>query len=107
MNQMNRTGTAASCQQSAGEVAHGVPHGQEAYGEDGDEDNDHVEGMDADGIGIDNERPFALSQSDDSELLLNPAKQQSHHYADDGADERDETALEQEYLRYLAVAGPL
>ena len=59
------------CQQSAGEVAHGVPHGQEAYGEDGDEDNDHVEGMDADGIGIDNERP--LSQSDDSELLLNPA----------------------------------
>ena len=31
----------------------GIPHCQEAYGEDGQEDDDDIDGVDADRIGID------------------------------------------------------
>ena len=83
----------------------GVPGREEADGEDGDEDEHHVPGMDAHGVGVDDERALGLSQGDDAELLLQPAEEQSHDDAHDGSDGRDEPPLEQEDGRHLAVAG--
>ena len=67
----------AHLQQAAGEITHGIPHGEEAYYDHGEEDKNHVEGMDADGIGIDNEGACRLSQCNDAEGLLQPTEQQA------------------------------
>ena len=39
----------------------GIPDGEEADGKDGEEDDDNIEGMNADGIGVDHKRPFAAT----------------------------------------------
>ena len=48
----------------------GIPHCQEAYGEDGQEDDDDIDGVDTDGIGIDYKRTLAAAQGDDAIGLL-------------------------------------
>ena len=61
--------------------------------------------MNAHGIGVHDERTFALAEVYDAVGLLNPAEQQSDENADDGADGRYHAALEQEYLGDLFVVG--
>ena len=61
--------------------------------------------MYAHGIGVHDERTFALAEMYDAVGLLNPAGQQSDENADDGADSLYHAALEQEYLGDLFVVG--
>ena len=61
--------------------------------------------MDADGIGVDDEGTLAAAKGDEAELLLQPAEEQSDKDANDGTNERDETALEKEDVGDLAVGG--
>lgn len=51
-------------------MVHGIPGSKEADDHDGEEDGDKVPGMYADRIGVDHERAFRLSQSDEAILLL-------------------------------------
>ena len=90
---------------AAAEVAHGVPYGEGAYHDHGEEDNEHVEGMDTDGIGVDDEVATRRGEADETEGLLQPAQQEAEHDADDGAEEGDETALVEENAEYHAVGG--
>ena len=39
----------------------GIPHRQEAYGQYGEEDDDDIPGVNADGIGVDDERALAAA----------------------------------------------
>ena len=55
----------------------GIPDGKEAYSENRQEDDDDIEGMDADGIGVDYKRTLAATQRDDAVGLLNPTEQQA------------------------------
>ena len=48
-------------QQAAREVVDGIPHRQEAYGQYGEEDDDDIPGVNADGIGVDDERALAAA----------------------------------------------
>ena len=78
---------------AAAEVAHGVPYGEGAYHYHSDEDDEDVEGMDTDGIGVDDEVATRRGEADETEGLLQPAQQEAEHDADDGAKEGDESAL--------------
>ncbi len=90
---------------AAAEVAHGVPYGEGADYDYGEEDDEHVEGMDTDGIGVDDEVATRRGEADETEGLLQPAQQETEHDADDGAKEGDETALVEEDAEYHAVGG--
>ena len=61
-------------EQPAREIAYGIPHGEEPYGQDGEKHEDDVPGMHRDGIGVDDERPLAVAERYDAKLLLNPAQ---------------------------------
>ena len=61
--------------------------------------------MDADGVGIDDERALAVAEAYEAVLLLQPAEQQAQENANDSAQKRDEATLEEEDTRYLAVGG--
>ena len=61
-------------QQAAREITNGIPYWQEANGQNGEEDDDNVQGMNADGVGIDDKRALAAAQRDDAVGLLNPAE---------------------------------
>ena len=92
-------------QQAAREVMDGIPHREEAYGHDGEKDNDDIPGVDADGIGVDDKRALAAAQRDDTVGLLYPAQKKAHSDAENGSYGRYESALKEEYLCDLFVAG--
>ena len=52
--------------------------------------------MHTDGIGVDDVAPFAVAETNDSELLLQPAKQQSDSDSDDCSQQRNHPALHHE-----------
>ena len=66
------------------EVDHGVAHGEEADEEHGDEYQQDIGEVDADGIGID-EEIVACTQGDEPETLLQVAEQKAEDDANDGA----------------------
>ena len=92
-------------QQSAGEVANRIPDSEEADDEHRDEDQHDVFGMDTNGIGVDDEVACGGTETHQSVLLLEPTEQQTEKDTDDGADGRDESALEEEDADDLAIAG--
>ena len=65
---------AGLAQESAAEVADGVPDGEPAYGYDGDEDEGYIVVVDADGIGVDDEGGIAVAEAHEPELLLDEAE---------------------------------
>ena len=69
--------SAFGLQKAAGEIADGIPDGQEAYDEDGDEDKDDILGVDADRVGIDDEGTAAGAEGYETEALLEPAEQEA------------------------------
>ena len=81
-------------------MVHRIPCCEETDGHHGEEDDDDVPWMDADGIGVDDEGALRLSQGDDAVRLLQPAEQQTNEDADDGADDGDEPNLP---LRFCLV----
>ena len=83
----------------------GVPHGEEADDEDGDEDEDDIPGMDTHGVGVDDESALGATHGDDAKTLLEPAEEEPHGDADDGPDDDDKTTLEKEDAGNLAVVG--
>ena len=64
-------------QQSAGEVADGIPDREEADNEDRKEDEEDILRMDADRVGVDNEGTTAGAELHDAVGLLNPAEQET------------------------------
>ena len=89
-----------SCQ-----VAHGVPHRKETDGNDRDEDEKNVGGVYADGVGIDDVAAFAVTEADEPEGLLNPAKEKPEGDADDGTDEAYHAAFYHEDATNLMLVG--
>lgn len=99
---MNLT-TLPLLKQVSREVSHRVIHRDEAHGYHRDEDDRHIRIVHAERIGVDNERATGLAHADNSELLLQPAQQQTESCADNSADNGDETAFNEEYLPYQTV----
>ena len=62
-------------EQAAREIAHGIPHGNKARGDDSDKDDDYIHDMHAHRIGVDDERTAAVAEADEAECLLQPAEQ--------------------------------
>ena len=62
-------------QQTLGEIADGIPDGEPAYEDDGEEDDDDVVGMDADRIGVHDKGTAAGAELHEAEGLLKPAEQ--------------------------------
>ena len=83
-------------QQSAGEVADGIPDSEEADDEDCKEDEENVFRMDAYRVGVDNEGTAAGAELHNAVGLLNPAEQEADGDADESTDGRDKTTLEKE-----------
>ena len=92
-------------QDFAGDVADGVPHGEPADCDDGEEHDEDVAVVDADGVGVDDEHAALCAHADESKRLLQPAEQQSQGDACDGTEGGYHTAFEEEYLSDLSVVG--
>ena len=92
-------------QQSAGEVADGIPDSEEADDEDRKEDEENVFRMDADRVGVDNEGAAAGAELHDAVGLLNPAEQEADGNADESTDGRDKATLEEENAGDDLVGG--
>ena len=52
---------------------YGIPHAEESYGNDREEDEDDIPGMHTHGIGINDKVAFAVAQAYQAVLLLQPA----------------------------------
>ena len=89
--------------QAFAEIAHGIPYRKPSGKDDGEEDNQHVEIMNADGIGVDNVAAVGIAHPDEAELLLQQAQQQACTDAQQSAENADHAAFEEEDTRYLVV----
>ena len=67
--------TRRGSEEAAGEIFHRIEHGEEADNQDGEKDNDHVGGVDADGIGVDDEVARRAAEAEKPEGLLEIANQ--------------------------------
>ena len=96
---------AARTSEVAGHAANGKPDGEESYEEDGEEGEEDVGGLDADGVGIDDEAALAGTEFDEAEANLSPAQCQATYDAQQGSNAGDEPPFEEEDLTNLAVVG--
>lgn len=88
--------TRRGSEKAAGEIFHRIEHGEEADNQDGEEDNDHVGGVDADGIGVDDEVARRAAEAEESEGLLEIANQQAEQGAGDSTEEGNHASLAEE-----------
>ena len=86
---------AEASEQPPAQIAHGVPHGQAAHAQDGEEHRDHVARLHADGEGVGDELP-RLSQGDEAVRLLEAAQQYSQGHARQSAEAHDQPPFAQE-----------
>ena len=84
---------------------YGIPDAEEADDHHRNKDEDDIPGVDADGIGIDDERAFRLAESDNAVGLLYPAEQQAKHDACYGSDDTDHTTFKKEDTCNLTVGS--
>jgi hypothetical protein len=78
---------------------------QEAYRDDGEEDDDDIPGMHAHRIGIHDKRTLRFPQTHDTVFLLQPAEQQSDGNACHSTQHTDHAAFKQEDTYYLLVGS--
>ena len=95
---------AEASEQPPAQIAHGVPHGQAAHAQDGEEHRDHVARLHADGEGVGDELP-RLSQGDEAVRLLEVAQQQPEAHAGHRATQHNQSPLAQEDVPYQPHVG--
>ena len=87
------------------EVVDRIPDGDPAYHQNGEEDEQNVAIMHADGISLDDEAACAVAHRDDTKLLLYPAQKQAEKDAQKGSCRTNHPAFEDEDAADVIVVG--
>ena len=86
-------------------MPHGIPHGEEAHGDDGEENHHDVHRMNTDGVGIDDVTALAVAKAYQAIFLLQEAEGQADGDANHSTQEANHPSFNHEDAADLLVVG--